>query len=91
MVYYLFWSAYSTRVDARDFQRFFGVPLKKMYGLELAAAKGLGLVTEKDGVYSMTPRGAFYYHYYESFYTLAYIDKMWGLLRENPFPAGMEL
>ena len=91
MVYYLFWSAYSTRVDARDFQRFFGVPLKKMYGLELAAAKGLGLVTEKDGVYSMTPRGAFYYHYYESFYTLAYIDKMWGLLQENPFPAGMEL
>ena len=91
MVYYLFWTAYSTRVDERDFRRFFDVPLKKAYGLELALAKTLGLITEQDGVYEMTLKGAFYYHYYENYYTLAYIDKMWGLLREEAFPSGMEL
>jgi len=91
MVYYLFWTAYSTRVDAGAFQRFFGVPLKKMYGFELGLAKLLGFVTERNGVYEMTLKGAFYYHYYENFYTLAYIDKMWGLLRENAFPEWMEL
>lgn len=91
MVYYLFWTAYSTRVDARAFQRFFGVPLKKMYGLELGLAKRLGLVTERDGVYEMTLKGAFYYHYYENFYTLDYIDKMWGLLRKEAFPERMVL
>lgn len=86
MVYYLFWTAYSTQVDERDFQNFFGVALKKMYGLELTLAKWLGFVTEKDGVYSMTLKGAFYYHHYENFYTLAYIDKMWGILRKEAFP-----
>lgn len=86
MVYYLFWTAYSTRVDSRDFASFFGVPLKKMYGAELALARLLGFVTETDGVYEMTLRGAFYYHYYENFYTLAYIDKMWGILRKEAFP-----
>ena len=91
MVYYLFWTAYSTKVDAEDFRRFFGVPLKKMYGLELALAKALGLVTERDGVYELTLKGAFYYHYYENYYTLAYIDKMWGLLRQEAFPERMEL
>lgn len=91
MVYYLFWTAYSTRVDAGAFERFFGVPLKKMYGLELALAKRLGFVTERDGVYEMTLKGAFYYHYYENFYTLAYIDKMWGLMRKEAFPEGMTL
>ncbi|MCI9394124.1 MAG: radical SAM protein [Oscillospiraceae bacterium] len=91
MVYYLFWTAYSTQVDARDFEAFFGVPLRRMYGLELALAKLLGFVTERDGVYAMTLRGAFYYHYYENFYTLAYIDKMWGLMRREAFPAGMRL
>lgn len=91
MVYYLFWTAYSTRVDAGDFRRFFGVSLKRMYGLELALAQVLGLVTEQNGVYEMTLKGAFYYHYYENYYTLAYIDKMWGLLREEAFPEGMEL
>ena len=91
MVYYLFWTAYSTKVDAEAFARFFGVHLHAMYGLELRLAKRLGLVTEENGVYEMTLKGAFYYHYYESFYTLSYIDKMWGLLRAQPFPDRMEL
>ena len=91
MVYYLFWTAYSTRVDGADFERFFGVPLQKMYGTELAFAKRLGLVTQRGNVYRMTLKGAFYYHYYENFYTLAYIDKMWGIMRKEAFPDRIEL
>lgn len=91
MVYYLFWTAYSTRVDSRDFQRFFGVPLRKMYGFELRLAKLLGFTTEQDGIYTVTLKGAYYYHYYENFYTLAYIDKMWGIMRVQAFPDRIEL
>ena len=91
MVYYLFWTAYTTRVDSRAFERFFGVPLKKAYGLELALACRLGLATEQDGVYTLTPKGAFYFHYYENFYTLAYIDRMWGILRREAFPKELTL
>ena len=91
MVYYLFWTAYSTRVDSRDFEKFFGVPLKKMYGFEMKLAVLLGFATKENGVYEMTPKGAFYYHYYENFYTLAYIDKMWGIMRKEAFPKRIEL
>ena len=86
MIYYLFWTAYSTTVDSKEFEKFFGVPLKKTYGFEFFLAKLLGFVTEKDGVYKMTLKGAFYYHYYENFYTLSYIDKMWGIMRLEAFP-----
>lgn len=91
MVYYLFWTAYSTRVAAADFEHFFGVSLKKMYGFELAFAKLLGFITEEDGTYQMTLKGAFYYHYYENFYTLSYIDKMWGIMRKEAFPEKIRL
>lgn len=91
MVYYLFWTAYSTRVDSREFEKFFGEPLKKYYGIELWLAKLLGFVTEEKGVYSMTLKGVYYYHYYENFYTLAYIDKMWGIMRKEAFPERIEL
>ncbi|WP_458407872.1 coproporphyrinogen-III oxidase family protein [Anaerotignum sp.] len=91
MVYYLFWTAYSTRVDAKDFENFFGVPLRRMYGLELHIAKLLGFLTEEKGIYTMTKKGAFYYHYYENFYTLSYIDKMWGIMRKEEFPKKIEL
>ena len=86
MIYWLFWTAYSTKVDSKDFEKFFGKKLKKMYGFELWIAKRLGFVKEKDGVYTMTLKGAFYYHYYENFYTLSYIDKMWGIMRKEAFP-----
>ena len=91
MVYYLFWTAYSTRVDPRGFEKFFGVPLKKMYGFEIAVAKLLGFIKERDGIYEMTLKGAFYYHYYENFYTLSYIDKMWGIMRKVAFPKEIKL
>ena len=86
MIYYLFWTAYSTKVNIKDFEKFFGVPLKKMYGFELWLSKRLGFVKEYDGIYEMTLKGAFYYHHYENFYTLSYIDKMWGIMRKESFP-----
>ncbi len=86
MIYWLFWTAYSTRVKASDFEKFFGVPLKRMYGFELWLSKLFGFATDKNGVYNMTLKGAFYYHYYENFYTLSYIDKMWGIMRKEAFP-----
>ncbi len=91
MIYWLFWTAYSTRVNAADFDKFFGVPLNKMYGFELRTAKLLGFVTEHKGIYEMTLKGAFYYHYYENFYTLSYIDKMWGIMRKEAFPNEIKL
>lgn len=36
--------------------------------------------------HQMTLKGAFYYHYYENYYTLSYIDKMWGIMRTEAFP-----
>jgi oxygen-independent coproporphyrinogen-3 oxidase len=77
--------------SAMDVEKFFDKSLQKMYGFELQLAKLLGFVTEKDGVYEMTLKGAFYYHYYENFYTLAYIDKMWGIMRKEAFPERIEL
>ena len=54
-------------------------------------AKLLGFLTEENGIYTMTLKGAFYYHYYENFYTLSYIEKMWGILRKEAFPEKIEL
>lgn len=90
MIYWLFWTAYSTKVDPEAFERFFKVPLKKMYGFEIWIAKRLGFIKEENGQYEMTLKGAFYYHYYENFYTLSYIDKMWSIMSKEAFPEKIE-
>lgn len=44
----------STRATDEAFEKFFGVPLKRMYGFELWLAKLLGFLTESDGRYEGT-------------------------------------
>ncbi len=90
MVYYLFWTLYSMNLDEKKFEKFFGVSLRKMYGFEFWLAQKLGFLTKENGIYSVTTKGAFYYHYYEQFYTLSYIDKMWGIMRKEAFPKRIE-
>ena len=91
MLYYLFWMAYSTKINSYEFELFFQVPLNRAFKLELFLAKKLNYLNEDNGIYSMTLKGAFYYHYYENYYTLSYIDKMWNLLRNEAFPKKMTL
>lgn len=91
MIYYLFWMAYSMRINAQEFERFFGVPLQKMYGFEMMLARLMRFVKKTNEEYELTLKGAFYYHYYENYYTLSYIDKMWGIMRKEAFPKHLEL
>jgi len=91
MIYYLFWKLYSTRLKVEEFGEFFDIPLNKVYGLEFWLLQMLGFLTRDEEGYKMTLKGAFYYHYYENFYTLSYIDKMWGIMRKEAFPKDMKL
>lgn len=91
MIYWLFWRFYTTRLLPQDFETVFGLPLSKMYGLEFWLGRLFGLIENDNGAYRLTTRGVFYYHHFEGYYTLAYIDHMWNLMRNEPFPAGLEL
>lgn len=91
MIYYLFWTAYTTKINPTDFNNFFDVSLNKVYGFEFWIAQKLGYVIKEKAQYRMTKKGAFYYHYFENFYTLSYIDKMWGIMKNEAFPQKMIL
>jgi oxygen-independent coproporphyrinogen-3 oxidase len=91
MVYWLFWRFYTTRLSSNDFQSAFGVPVRKMYGIEFWFGRLFGLLKKEGDDYCLTTRGVFYYYYFEGYYTLAYIDRMWGIMRMTPFPGEMIL
>ncbi|RDU23214.1 coproporphyrinogen-III oxidase family protein [Anaerosacchariphilus polymeriproducens] len=86
MVYYLFWTFYTMKLYEGDFNKFFNKKLLKYYGLELLIARMFGFIKKENERYSMTTKGSYYYHYFEHFYTLLYIDQMWSLMKNNAFP-----
>ncbi len=87
MVYYLFWTLYSMELREEDFEKAFGKTLSSQYGFEMKLAKRLKFVTQEEGGYRLTTKGSYYFHYYENFYTLSYIDQMWGLMHKEAFPS----
>ncbi len=84
--YYLFWSAYSMRISPDRFKSYFGRSLGSMYGAEIKLCLLLGLLKRAGEDYELTEKGAYYYHYIEQAYTTAYIDRMWNISRNEPFP-----
>lgn len=87
MVYYLFWTLYSMELSETNFETFFNKTLNSQYGVEMKLAKWLKLVTKDGDTYRLTTKGSYYFHYYEHFYTLSYIDQMWSLMQKQAFPA----
>lgn len=91
MIYYIFWTLYTTRFNPQDFKKFFGVSVYKKYGFEIFICRLLGFIKKNDDGYQLTMKGCFYYHHYENYYTLSYIDKMWGIMRKEAFPMEIKL
>ncbi|MDR3270663.1 MAG: radical SAM protein [Peptococcaceae bacterium] len=91
MLYWLFWRFYTTLVQPQDFENAFGVSLGNLFGVELWLGRLFGLLKMEGSAYRLTSRGVYYYHYLEGFYTLSYIDRMWNIMRQQPFPAELTL
>lgn len=85
-VYYLFWGSYMMHIDPQKFEAIVGTSLSKLYGFEMWLATKLGFIQKEGKHYTLTDRGAYWYHDLEQIYTTAYIDKMWHIARNTPFP-----
>lgn len=84
--YYLFWGAYSMRFSGEKFEKVIGAPLGRLYGMEIYLAVKLGLLRRRGSWYELSDKAAILYHDIEQVYTTAYIDRMWNISRNEPFP-----
>ncbi|MGL6108296.1 coproporphyrinogen-III oxidase family protein [Romboutsia sp.] len=89
--YWLFWNVYNMSLDKEAYEKMFSGNMKKDYYLELGIAKLMGLLKENEKGYMVTTKGSYYFHGVEQIYTLQYIDKTWGIARENPWPDKIKL
>jgi len=90
-LYWLFWNSYTLKLDSLEFSKLFGAQLKDLFKMELKAAEMLGILKKEDYGYSLTKNGAYLYHNIEQRYTNEYIDKVWRIARENPWPDEIRL
>lgn len=85
-LYYLYWSAYSLKIDILKFEKIIGESLDKMFGFELSVAEKLNVLEKKNGFYELTPASSYWYQVVEQAYTKQYIDKMRNVSIKEAFP-----
>lgn len=81
-VYWLYWRLYETRISKRALYEIFG---KKVI-VFLWLFKVFGFYKEEEDVLTLTHRGAFWIHLAQNSFIIHYIDRVWTVLKQNPWP-----
>ena len=85
-LFWLFWNAYNLRIDRKAFSVMFGTEVEDSFALELWLARRAKLLEAAHYGYRLTDSGAYLFHLLEQSYTNQYIEKLWRLSLQTPWP-----
>ncbi|MPQ43175.1 radical SAM protein [Clostridium tarantellae] len=90
-LYWLFWNAYTLKLNNEIYTQLFNSDLEKDFYVELKISRMLGLISKNSKEYELTSRGTYLYHILEQHYTHQYIDKTWNVCRKEPWVKEIQL
>ncbi|MEW6522945.1 MAG: coproporphyrinogen-III oxidase family protein [Bacillota bacterium] len=88
--YWLYWRLYDTRIPKEQLFELFGAHNPKLTWL-LRTLSFLGMAEDTRDQVTLNERGAFWVHLAQNYFALNYINKVWSVARETPFPARINL
>jgi coproporphyrinogen III oxidase-like Fe-S oxidoreductase len=83
---WLYWRLYETRFRKSDFQQRFGYSFDRKYGNYIKALSKLGYLKNGSDQICLTDRGTYWIHAFEDFFSIDYINKLWGTAKFDPWP-----
>ena len=86
MAGWLYWRIYETQFKKSDFQKRFDRNFDKEFGKYINLLKGIGFLNIGQDKIKLTDRGTYWIHAFEDFFSIDYINKLWGTAKTNPWP-----
>ncbi len=83
---WLYWRIYETKFRKSDFQRRFGQTIDKEYGTYFKLMEKIGFLQNGQDLINLTDKGTYWIHAFEDFFSIDYINKLWGTSKTNPWP-----
>ena len=91
-LFWLYWRLYETSVPKTAYRDMFGEALEQDFGNLLRVIRMLQFVeAEDDDTIRLNTRGAHRIHLLQNHYALNYVDKLWRVLKVQPFPEKIAL
>ena len=86
MAGWLYWRIYETKFKKSDFQNRFHVSFDKKYGTYMKILDQIGFLKNSHDQIALTDKGTYWIHAFEDFFSINYINKLWGTSKLNPWP-----
>ncbi|KPK86739.1 MAG: hypothetical protein AMS27_04365 [Bacteroides sp. SM23_62_1] len=91
MAGWLYWRIYETKFKKSDFHDRFNISFDKKYGLKMKILNHLGFIKHNNDQISLSDKGIYWIHAFEDFFSINYINKLWGTLKSDPWPVKVVL
>lgn len=91
MAGWLYWRLYETRLRKSDFSRRFGGSFDDKYGRYINLLSTIGYLNNGSDEIRLTDKGTYWIHAFEDFFSINYINKLWGTAKHNPWPERVAL
>jgi oxygen-independent coproporphyrinogen-3 oxidase len=86
MAAWLYWRLYETRFRKSGFEQRFGRGIDQEYGSYFKLLEKLRFLQNGQDLIRLTDAGAYWVHAFEDFFSIDYINKLWGSSKTNPWP-----
>ena len=86
MAGWLYWRIYETKFKKSDFQNRFSESFDNKYGKHMKILNQIGFLKNSNDQITLTDKGTYWIHAFEDFFSIDYINKLWGTSKINPWP-----
>lgn len=86
MMGWLYWRIYETRFYKSDFNKRFHLDFDQKYGRYMKSLQLMGYLHDHGDRIELTDRGTYWIHAFEDFFSISYINSLWGKLRKEAWP-----
>jgi len=91
MAGWLYWRIYETTFSKSDFFKRFNLCFDDKYGSFMEFLYKIGYLKNANDQINLTDKGAYWIHAFEDFFSIDYINKLWGTSIQNPWPGKVAL
>jgi len=88
--YWLYWRLYDTYIPKKQFFEVFGENNRKLSRIA-RLFKLFGLYEEDENGVTLNERGAFWIHLVQNYFFLDYVNKVWSVAKEDPWPKEIKI
>jgi oxygen-independent coproporphyrinogen-3 oxidase len=86
MAGWLYWRIYETRFRKSDFYKRFNLDFDEKYGSFMGILNRIGFLKNGDDQINLTDKGAYWLHAFEDFFSIDFINRLWGNANQLSWP-----